>query len=52
MIEDGRFASLRELAEAERVSLSYISGILHLVLLATGSSNGSWTGAPHHNRRG
>jgi hypothetical protein len=34
MLEDGRFASLRELAEAERVSLSYISRILRLTLLA------------------
>jgi hypothetical protein len=34
MLEEGRFASVRELAEAERVSLSYISRILHLTLLA------------------
>jgi uncharacterized membrane protein AbrB (regulator of aidB expression) len=34
MLEDGRFASVRELAEAERVSLSYISRILRLTLLA------------------
>ena len=34
MLEDGRLASVRELAEAERVSLSYISRILRLTLLA------------------
>ena len=34
MLEDGRFASLRELAEAERVNFSYISRILRLTLLA------------------
>jgi ParB-like chromosome segregation protein Spo0J len=34
MLDEGRFASVRELAEAERVSLSYISRILRLTLLA------------------
>jgi hypothetical protein len=34
MLDEGRFASVRELAEAERVSLSYISRILRLSLLA------------------
>jgi hypothetical protein len=34
MLEEGRFASVRELAQAERVSLSYISRILRLTLLA------------------
>ena len=34
MLEEGRFASVRELAEAERVSLSYTSRILRLTLLA------------------
>jgi hypothetical protein len=34
MLEEGRFASVRALAEAERVSLSYISRILRLTLLA------------------
>jgi hypothetical protein len=34
MLEEGRFASVRELAEAERVNLSYISRILRLTLLA------------------
>jgi hypothetical protein len=34
MLEEGRFASVRELAEAERVSLSYVSHILRLTLLA------------------
>jgi ParB-like chromosome segregation protein Spo0J len=34
MLEEGRFASVRELAEAERVSLSYVSRILRLTLLA------------------
>jgi hypothetical protein len=34
MLEEGRFASVRELAEAERVGLSYISRILRLTLLA------------------
>jgi hypothetical protein len=33
-LEEGRFASVRELAEAERVSLSYVSRILRLTLLA------------------
>jgi hypothetical protein len=34
MLDEGRFASVRELAEAERVSLSYTSRILCLTLLA------------------
>ena len=34
MLEEGRFASVRDLAEAERVSLSYVSRILRLTLLA------------------
>jgi ParB-like chromosome segregation protein Spo0J len=34
MLDEGRFASVRELADAERVSLSYISRILRLTLLA------------------
>ena len=34
MLEEGRFASVRELAEAERVSLSYVTRILLLILLA------------------
>jgi hypothetical protein len=34
MLEEGRFASVRELAEKERVGLLYISRILRLILLA------------------
>jgi uncharacterized membrane protein AbrB (regulator of aidB expression) len=34
MLDEGRFASVRELADAERVSLSYTSRILRLTLLA------------------
>ena len=34
MLDEGRFASVRELAEAKRLSLSYISRILRLTLLA------------------
>ena len=34
MLKDGQFASMRELAKAERVSLAYISRILRLTLLA------------------
>jgi hypothetical protein len=34
MLDEGRFASVRELAEAERVSHSYIGRILRLSLLA------------------
>jgi hypothetical protein len=34
MLDEGRFASVRDLAEAERVSLSYVSRILRLTLLA------------------
>jgi hypothetical protein len=34
MLDEGRFASVRELSEAERVSLSYISRILRLTMLA------------------
>jgi ParB-like chromosome segregation protein Spo0J len=33
MLDEGRFASARELSEAERVSLSYVSRILRLTLL-------------------
>jgi hypothetical protein len=34
MLDEGRFASVRELAEAERVGLSYVARILRLTLLA------------------
>ena len=34
MLDEGRFASVRELAEAKRVGLSYVSRILRLTLLA------------------
>lgn len=34
MLDESRFASVRDLAEAERVSLSYTSRILRLTLLA------------------
>ena len=34
MLDDGRFASVRELAEAERVGHSYVGRILRLTLLA------------------
>jgi hypothetical protein len=34
MLEEGRFASARELAEAERVGHSYVCRILRLTLLA------------------
>jgi len=34
MLDEGQFASVRDLAEAERVGLSYISRILRLTLLA------------------
>jgi hypothetical protein len=34
LLEEGRFASVRELAEAERLGLSYISRVLRLTLLA------------------
>ncbi len=34
LLEEGRFGSVRELADAEQVGLSYISRILRLTLLA------------------
>jgi hypothetical protein len=34
MLEEGRFASIRELAEAERVGISYMARILRLTLLS------------------
>jgi hypothetical protein len=46
MLEQGRFASVRELAEAERVSLSYISRILRLTLLAPDIVERIWDGRP------
>jgi hypothetical protein len=49
MLDEGRFASVRELAEAERVGLSYISRILRLTLLAPEIVDGSWTGFRHRN---
>jgi hypothetical protein len=33
-LDEGQFASVRELAEAERIGLSYISRVLRLTLLA------------------
>jgi hypothetical protein len=46
MLEEGRFASVRELAETERVSLSYISRILRLTLLAPDIVERIWDGCP------
>jgi hypothetical protein len=34
MLEEGRFTSIRELAEAERLGLSYVARILRMTLLA------------------
>jgi hypothetical protein len=34
LLDQGQFASVRELAEAERIGLSYISRVLRLTLLA------------------
>ena len=51
MLDEGRFASVRELPEAERVSLSYVSRILRLSLLARDTSSTSWTGAGHQTWR-
>jgi hypothetical protein len=34
LLDEGQFASVRELAEAERIGLSYISRVLRLTLLA------------------
>jgi hypothetical protein len=46
MLDQGRFASVRELAEAERVSRSYISRILRLNLLAPDIVEGILDGRP------
>ena len=34
LLDEGQFASVRELAEAERIGLSYISRVLRLTVLA------------------
>jgi hypothetical protein len=34
MLESGRFATIRELAAAERINVSYVSRVLRLTLLA------------------
>src|SRR5690349_10798802 len=34
MLETGRFATIRELAAAERINVSYVSRVLRLTLLA------------------
>jgi hypothetical protein len=49
MLDEGRFASVRELAEAERVSLSYISRIMRLTLLAPDIIERILDGPRHHN---
>ena len=46
MLDEGRFASVRELAEAERVSLSYTSRILRLTLLAPDIVERTMDGGP------
>jgi hypothetical protein len=46
MLDEGRFASVRELAEAERVSISYVSRILRLTLLAPDIIERVMDGAP------
>jgi hypothetical protein len=44
MLDEGRFASARDLAEAERVSLSYMSRMLRLIPLAPEIVERIWTG--------
>jgi len=51
MLDEGRFASVRELAEAERAGHSYVRRILRLTLLAPTLWNASLTGARHHSWR-
>ena len=46
MLEEGRFASVPELAEVEHVSLSYISRILRLTLLAPDTVERTLDGRP------
>jgi hypothetical protein len=46
MLDEGRFASVRELAEAERVSLPYTSRILRLTSLAPDIVERIWDGRP------
>jgi hypothetical protein len=41
--EEGRFGTLADLADAERISRSYICRVLRLTLLAPTSSSGSST---------
>jgi hypothetical protein len=52
MLEEGQFGTLAELADAERISRSYVCRVLRRTLLAPASSNGSLTnrgrrGSPH-----
>jgi len=51
LLEEGRFGTLAELADAERISRSYVCRVVRLKLLAPTSSNESWTGAMHHSWR-
>jgi hypothetical protein len=46
MLEESRFASIRELAEAERVGVSYVARILRLTLLAPDIVEGILDGRP------
>jgi hypothetical protein len=44
LLEGGEYGTLAELAEAERISRSYVCRVLHLPSLLPRSSNGPWTG--------
>jgi hypothetical protein len=50
MLEESRFASIRELAEAERVGVSYVARILRLTLLAPDIVEGILDGRPAPQR--
>jgi hypothetical protein len=43
MLDEGRFASVRELGDAERISRSYVCRVLRLTLLAPDIVEGSST---------
>ena len=49
LIDEGRYASISEMAAAERIERGYLGSLLRLTLLAPTSWRRSWTGG---SRRG
>ena len=51
MLETGRYTTIKEIANAERINRSYVSRVRRLTLFAPGTLEASWKGARMQGRR-